>query len=291
MGNLRRTIAALSTTAFLVIGVSMLVMTPAQAAAPLVAGSCGATLKGEAGTPVSLDLASALGISGAPTISLGTAPDGTKTFSVPGSELLTHLGGLPLLGAVIPDICAVTVTGVNTAAAPVQDAVGEAGGSLPGPVGDTVDKVTDTVGGLLGNDDPPARQPGQEPGSKDPAQKPGDPGTNSPALDGSDLGYEKFPYTSFTNFSSLPFRYSAFDFNSAPALRYGDYAGYNPDFGMLGRDGATDTGDAIRNAGSADQLPHAQAVGLPVLLAVLTLAGASAGLVRTWVLRRAAILA
>lgn len=287
MGNLRRTVAALSSTAFLVIGASMLVTTPAQAAESLVAGSCGATLKGEAGTPVSLDLASALGISGAPTISLGTAPEGTKTFSVPGSELLTHLGGLPLLGAVIPDVCAVTVTGVKSATEPITDAVGGAGGSLPGPVGDTVDKVTDTVGGLLGNE--PEEQPEQGSGS-DPKQKPGDTGANSEPLGGTDPGYDNLPlpYTSFTNFSSLPFRYSAFDFDSAPALRYGDYAGYSPDFGMLGQDGSASGGEVIRNAGSADQLPHAKAVGLPVLLAVLMLAGASAGLVRTWVLRRAA---
>lgn len=106
-------------------------------------------------------------------------------------------------------------------------------------------------------------------------------------------------------------------FDAAPGLRYGgQIPGYSPEFGVLGNsDGPghppNDTGAAaqnpdadgqatgpangnadLRTAGDASSLPSAapedrHGPSLPLLLAVLALAGVSAGLVRTWVLQRA----
>jgi hypothetical protein len=63
----------------------------------------------------------------------------------------------------------------------------------------------------------------------------------------------------------------------------------SPEFGVLGA-GNADTGQSadVRNAGNADSLAapaSADDVQLPMLLAVLALAGVTAALVRTWVLR------
>ncbi|MCP2183098.1 hypothetical protein LY12_004405 [Prauserella alba] len=108
-------------------------------------------------------------------------------------------------------------------------------------------------------------------------------------------------------------------FDAAPGLRYGgQIPGYNPEFGVLGSAGgpgspadaadraASDaapgpdgrsTGPAsenaeLRTAGDASSLPSAapedeRGPSIPMLLAVLALAGVSAGLVRTWVIQRA----
>ncbi|GAA4537799.1 hypothetical protein [Amycolatopsis samaneae] len=79
----------------------------------------------------------------------------------------------------------------------------------------------------------------------------------------------------------------------APGVRYpatgqlpGD--GTAPQFGQ-GQDGSSGQGADIRNAGNAESLASSNAVNtvqLPMLLAVIVLAGVTAGLVRTWVLRR-----
>ncbi|MCP2255140.1 hypothetical protein LY13_003914 [Prauserella aidingensis] len=106
-------------------------------------------------------------------------------------------------------------------------------------------------------------------------------------------------------------------FDAAPGLRYGgQIPGYNPEFGVLGSSDGPDhptngtdgtarnpdadgqaTGPAhgnadLRTAGDASSLPSAapedgHGPSVPLLLAVLALAGVSAGLVRTWVLQRA----
>lgn len=62
----------------------------------------------------------------------------------------------------------------------------------------------------------------------------------------------------------------------------------SPEFGVLGGDQPQGTAD-VRNAGKADSLAAdgtSGTVQLPMLLAVIALAGVTAALVRTWVLRR-----
>jgi hypothetical protein len=78
-----------------------------------------------------------------------------------------------------------------------------------------------------------------------------------------------------------------------PGARYPTSAvpGQSPEFGLLGQaqDGTTGQAD-VRDAGQADALGPdtnaTEAVQLPMLLAVVALAGVTAALVRTWVLRR-----
>lgn len=293
MSRLRRSTAAVGTTAFLLASSVMLAMPgSAVAAESLVAGSCGATLKGEAGTPVSLDLASALGVSGAPTIRLGTAPDGTKTFSVPGSDLLKHVSGLPLLGKALPSVCEVTVTGVNTAAEPVQEAT-KAAKSATEPVEDAAKSLTDTVEGAIGgSDDPPGKKPsesgGNDSGAKSNDNQPDNqmPRSNSAPVSGWSTAAMPYNLTPMSAFS--PFRYTNASFNAAPGLRYGTgFPGYSPEFGLLGEDGSQQGHGKAVNAGSAEPLPSSGGdAGLPVLLAVLGVAAAGGALVRSWVLRQ-----
>ncbi|ASR38769.1 hypothetical protein BAY61_31455 [Prauserella marina] len=84
-----------------------------------------------------------------------------------------------------------------------------------------------------------------------------------------------------------------------PDLRYPPSSGIpgqpsSPEFGILGADSDDNgaragQGDDVRNAGNADAIaapPSQTAVQLPMLLAVVALAGVTAALVRTWVLRR-----
>lgn len=71
-------------------------------------------------------------------------------------------------------------------------------------------------------------------------------------------------------------------FVPGPDARYGGVPGYSPQFGLLG--GYSDVEPAA--AGDLRALPTGGgAVALPVLLAVLALAGLAGALVRTWVLR------
>ncbi|PRX47667.1 hypothetical protein B0I33_105247 [Prauserella shujinwangii] len=81
-----------------------------------------------------------------------------------------------------------------------------------------------------------------------------------------------------------------------PDLRYAPSSGTpgeTPEFGILGADGrdGSDGGRNadVRNAGNADALAADHSPGdvqLPMLLAVVALAGVTAALVRTWVLRK-----
>ncbi|RRO13656.1 hypothetical protein EIL87_21925 [Saccharopolyspora rhizosphaerae] len=75
--------------------------------------------------------------------------------------------------------------------------------------------------------------------------------------------------------------------------RYGQVPGMAPDVGDLARQAeerrrAQDEQDEIRAAGQAEALPTevSERVALPVLIAAISLAAVTAGLVRAWVLRR-----
>ncbi|WP_216212124.1 hypothetical protein [Amycolatopsis aidingensis] len=81
-----------------------------------------------------------------------------------------------------------------------------------------------------------------------------------------------------------------------PGLRYPSPEAapgqHSPEFGILGADPSSPQGPdqaEVRNAGNADALaaePAPDSVQLPMLLAVVALAGVTAALVRTWVLRK-----
>jgi hypothetical protein len=79
-----------------------------------------------------------------------------------------------------------------------------------------------------------------------------------------------------------------------PGVRYPASAGVpgapSPEYGLPGDGGDSQQQADIRNTGNADALaaPDSSVGGvqLPMLLAVMALAGVTAALVRTWVLRR-----
>lgn len=253
-------------------------------------------------------------------------PCGGTVTAAPGDRIqgVTALG-LPLdlgivtdgIGALLNGLCKVTVNIVDTVVAPVpavgEPVAGTVNGVVEGTTG-TVGKVTDAVGSTLGrrSAEPAPQQPPAAPEQHRPAQprpeaggpRPAGhdpqvlPAPNSPVVGGS--APQGTPWLGITPTWSPQQRYSGIPaatpglFNVSPGVRYGgQIPGYSPEFGLLGEDGDRSTSGepGVRNAGSADALPAASgglAAGpmLPVLLAVLALAGVSAGLVRTWVLRK-----
>jgi hypothetical protein len=132
----------------------------ADAASPIVLGSCSTTVEGAPGTPVELAPAAVLepvvdlikavpllgpplaapfstAFSALPPIPIGALPNGTGyiTGGQVAGAVVAQLKKLPLLGPIIgvlagtvqstlTGLCGVTVTGVNAAVAPVQDGTG-----------------------------------------------------------------------------------------------------------------------------------------------------------------------
>jgi hypothetical protein len=121
-----------------------------------------------------------------------------------------------------------------------------------------------------------------------------DPGLGSlldnPAFGAAQLLDDGLAESPLARYSGIPFA-SAGVFAPSPGVRYGgDVPGYSPGYGVL-NDSGTPRSDGIQTAGEAEALnpgstPGSNGIGLPMLLAVLALAGATAGLVRTWVLRK-----
>src|SRR5262245_60959510 len=150
----------------------------AAAAPPIIIGSCATSVQGAPGQPVSLSPSAVLGVvvdavravpilgpplaagaasafSALPPIPIGALPTGTGyiTGGAIANQVVAQLRNIPLLGPIIAtlaasvqrtltSLCGVTVTGVNQAAAPVQDgaktladASQQATGGLPGGSG------------------------------------------------------------------------------------------------------------------------------------------------------------
>ncbi|WP_433266765.1 hypothetical protein ACQPZF_41745 [Actinosynnema sp. CS-041913] len=300
---------------------------PASAAEPVVVGDCATTVQGAPGTPVSLspaavvqpvvDLIRAVPLLGPPLaepfratfnalppIPIGAIPTGSGVIT--GGDIahkvVAELDKIPLLGPIITTLthsvqatltklCGVTVTGVNTAVAPVQD------GSKA--VADASQQATGQLPGLPGGK--PTPNPGTPPTTGQPG---GTPGTAQPgngqsgftpvggvgALDlplyGSNPFSGNFGRVPLFSYGSLPFAMPG-QFSPSPGVRYGgNVPGYRPGYGMPGADT-----DGVQTAGHAQALPGTGRMGggvaVPVLLAVLALSCVTGALVRTWVLRRA----
>lgn len=275
---------------------------------------------------VVLAASAALATPGVAAAETKQVPCGGTVTAAPGDHIqgVTALG-LPIdlgivtdsVGSLLNGLCRVTVNLVDTVVAPIpavgEPVAGTVNGVVEGTTG-TVGQVTDAVGSLGRRAGEPA--PAQPPAAREPRQPaqprpetggtgPADarphalPAPNSPVVGGSTP--QGMPWLGITPTWSPLQRYSGLPaatpglFNVSPGVRYGgQIPGYSPEFGLLGEDGERSTsGDpGVRNAGEADALPAAaddSATGpaLPTLLAVLALAGVSAGLVRTWVLRKA----
>ncbi|HEY3752283.1 MAG TPA: hypothetical protein VGL80_24125 [Pseudonocardiaceae bacterium] len=260
-----------------------------------------------------------------PPIPIGALPTGTGTITGGqiANAVTAQLNKIPLLGPILTTLtgkvrstlasmCQVTVTGVNAVTAPVQNgtsaiasasqkAAQKAGivpqsGGTPAGGGSTPGKTGTTGGGSGGS-------PVKQGGGGGSSSGSGLPAPNSPVLGGLppglgaagatfgagtllDYGLAESP---LARYAGIPFA-SAGLFDPAPGVKYGgDVPGYAPSSGQLGQNDVL-TPDGVQTAGHAEALNPGgtlgNGVGLPMLLAVLLLAGVTAALVRTWVLRK-----
>jgi hypothetical protein len=329
------TVIAAAVTAGAAVGTGTAVGT----AQPIVIGSCDTTVRGTPGTPVELSPSAVTGVidnaidalplgglllgpvksaaAALPAIPIGALPTGTATISGAqlGDDVVAQLRNvnLPLVGGLLTTLltnvrsalasgCSVILTGVNAAAAPVQQgatAIAQGSqqlqqqtglvprsGSTPGGGG------TPAAAGGPGGGGAPTRQ-----GSPSGGSGGGPPASNSPVLGGLPSGLGDLTST-FGPGALLDYglaesplaRYAGIPFDPAPGVKYGgDVPGYAPTYGQLGQGNGTPP-DGVQTAGQAVAYDPGgglgNGMGLPMLLAVLALAGVTAALVRTWVSRR-----
>lgn len=241
-----------------------------------------------------------------------TVPCGATINARPGDHIIgTTLLGLPLdlgvvtqgVGQLLNGLCAVTVNVVNTVVSPVPVVGPPLAGTVNGGVAgvtNTLSSGAEKVGNALSGNQGPNQQPRpgnpQSPpgGSGSPPSQQGGtpvgiPDSTSPVLGGNALPVNFFTgYAPMRDYSAVPL-VNAGLYGPSPGLRYGgEIPGYAPEFGVLGQDDPKSSSTGAESAGQGEALPGARTdgVGLSVLIAVLVLSGVSAGLARTWVLRR-----
>ncbi|WP_410660138.1 hypothetical protein [Amycolatopsis sp. lyj-112] len=286
-----RRATALGASAFILAGSAALAMPGTAAAAETKTAACGGSVTAKTGDKI-FGKTPLLGI----PLDLGHAG--------PVSGILTGT-----INALLGTVCKVTVTVVNAVIAPVP-VIGE-------PAADALNgAVTGTTKALTGGEKAPGAQPApgkpapggdpQQGGPGAPAQGgnpaggPGIPAANSPLLPGSftpNFGGLPFGvstgYAPMRDYSSIPMAMAGL-FSPSPGLRYGgQIPGYAPQFGVSAENENGAGNPDVQNAGQAEALPtvsggFTQDGQIPLLIAVLALSGVSAGLVRTWVLRRMA---
>lgn len=285
-GMSKRNVASVGAAAVLLAGTTLLTM-PGTAAAETLTSTCGSSVTGQVGDQLKVDPSTLflLPKGTLPALDFGTIAEGKDTKSK------------SVVSGLVTKVCSVTVTGMSPVTEPVESATKP----VTDAVGDAAKPVTDgakAVEEILSGGTKPSPAPGESPGGSEGGPQQSDPDRNEGGVRDSNskaagdvAGYQGaapgFTFGSLpmmSGFSALPYYNSSF--SPAPGVLYGGgVPGYSPEFGILGSDAAGSS--TIQNAGSADALPAGRGdVGLPVLLAVLALAGASAGLVRTWVLRR-----
>lgn len=222
------------------------------------------------------------------------------------NAVVGQLTRIPLLGPIIgaltgdvqktlTELCGVTTKVVNTVGGQAQDSTGA--------LADKANEAAAGVGITPRNGSSPGK-PGTQPG------KPGTPGGSQggvaggtppppqaqlpvvdgmfpmgPQLTGWDWSTGRSP---MTDYSTIPFAQAGL-YAPSPGVRYGGgVPGYSPQFGILGVDNPPN--DGVQAAGHAEAIgmPSGRDIDISVLIAVLTLSGVTAALVRTWVLRKAA---
>ncbi|PRX47666.1 hypothetical protein B0I33_105246 [Prauserella shujinwangii] len=300
-GRKRRTVAA-GAAAFVLAG-SAAFATPGTAAAETIEAGCGDTVTARPGDRIQ-------------------TPFGLKTVT---DGLTSLVGGL--LGGlckITVNVVDTVVEPVPVVGEPLASAVNGAVRDTTKSVTDTAEGVTGAITGSGSGAQPAPESGGGRPAPEKPGAGTGPrpsaggdksdqrprrgPEPNSPLLLGGS-GMSGLPglaylptdfstgYAPMRDYSGIPMATAGL-FSPSPGIRYGgQIPGYSPEFGILGGDyGTTGDGgadDSVRNAGRAEALPAGQsgdgAAGatLPMLLAVLSLSGVAAALVRTWVLRRA----
>ncbi|WP_205660749.1 hypothetical protein [Amycolatopsis vastitatis] len=297
MQDRTRRATAVGATAFVLAGSAVLGL-PGTASAETKTVPCGSTVSAAPGDHIQGSLL------GLPLIDLGIVTQATTV-------LTTTVNGL--LGTV----CKVTVNVVNTVVSPVPVVGAPAASAINQGVQSVTGAAQQGLSGVSGGGKQQSPQPGS---GGNPQQPPSNGGTggapqqggtpagttpipeaNSPLLPGfsSIPVFGGFPfalgtgYAPMRDYSGIPFATAGL-FTPSPAIRYGSQIpGYAPQYGLNGPDGASGSNAGVQTAGQAEALPSASdgftnGSNLPMLIAVLALSGVSAGLVRTWVLRRMA---
>ncbi|SFW54142.1 hypothetical protein [Amycolatopsis australiensis] len=290
MRDRTRRATAVGATAFVLAGSAVLGM-PGTASADTITANCGDTVTAKPGDTIS-------------------TPFGLKTVT----DGLTNL-----VGGLLGGLCKITVNVVDTVVSPVP----VVGAPVASAVNQGVQGVTSGVQqgtkALTGGGQPAPQQPGPgaggNPQQNPPAQSgPGGapqggtpagttpiPEANSPLLPGfsGSPAFGGFPfaigtgYAPMRDYSGIPFATAGL-FTPSPAIRYGSQIpGYAPQYGLTSPDQNAGGNSGVQTAGRAEALPSGSngftdGSNLPMLIAVLALSGVSAGLVRTWVLRRMA---
>jgi len=287
-----RRATALGASAFILAGSAALAMPGTAAAAETKTAPCGGSVTAKTGDTI-LGKTPLLGI----PLNLGQAG--------PVSGVLTGT-----INALLGTVCKVTVTVVNTVVAPVPVVGAPAAEALNGAVSGTTQALTGGGQPAPGTQPQPGKPAPGTPGSGGPqtggpgapaqggAPAGGIPAANSPLLPGTFTpNFGGLPwgistgYAPMRDYSSIPMATAGL-FSPSPGLRYGgQIPGYAPQFGIATENQAGNPD--VQNAGQAEALPSVsdgftQDGKLPLLIAVLALSGVSAGLVRTWVLRRMA---
>lgn len=299
MQDRTRRATAVGATAFVLAGSAVLGM-PGTASAETKTVPCGSTVTAKPGDHIQGSLL------GLPLpVDLGIVGQATTV-------LTSTVGGL------LNTVCKVTVNVVNTVVSPVP----VVGAPAASAINQGVDGVNSAATGGLNTINGGGKQSSPQPGTGGNQQQPpsggtggnqqggapqgsgGIPEANSPLLPGFSGGgaspaFGGFPfsigtgYAPMRDYSGIPFATAGL-FTPSPALRYGSQIpGYAPQYGLNGPDQAAAGNSGIQTAGQAEALPSVSdgftdGSNLPLLIAVLALSGVSAGLVRTWVLRRMA---
>ena len=323
---MRRRVKSFTTAVALVFATSVALLIAgtgtANAAEPIIIGDCSVNVQGTPGQPVSLAPGAVLGVvtdavravpllgpplaaaanqafAALPPIPIGALPTGTGyiTGGTIANAVVAQLKTIPVLGTLVATVvsgvqaqltqlCGVTVTGVNAAAAPVQDGAAA--------VADASEEATEKIlpgssSGIPGVPGSPGGNPGTNPGTGGGTPAPNQPvtgGTSGLGLDLYQPGLWDFGRSPMADYSNIPFARAGL-WAPSPGVRYGGgVPGYSPEFGIVG-DAGQDDGVSVAGRAEALSPPKGQRVELPVLLAVLALSGVTAALVRTWVLRKA----
>ncbi|MEV7042183.1 hypothetical protein [Amycolatopsis sp. NPDC051061] len=297
MQDRTRRATAVGATAFVLAGSAVLGMPGTASAGETKTVPCGSTVDAKPGdkiqgTLLGLPLPIDLGIVGQAT-----------------TVLTSTVGGL------LTTVCKVTVNVVNTVVSPLPGVGAPAASAINQGVEGLTSGAQQGLGAVSGGSKQGSPQPGtggnpQQPPSGGtggapqggtPAGTTPIPEANSPLLPGfsSSPVFGGFPfsigtgYAPMRDYSGIPFATAGL-FTPSPAIRYGSQIpGYAPQYGLTGSDQAAAGNSGIQTAGQAEALPSASdgftdGSNLPLLIAVLALSGVSAGLVRTWVLRRMA---
>ncbi|WP_116206074.1 hypothetical protein [Amycolatopsis circi] len=286
---------------------------PGTASAATLTATCGSTITAHPGdhvqatTPllgIPLDLGIVGQVSGVLTGTISTVLGAVCNVTV--NVVNTVVAPVPVIGAPAASAVNGAVAGGTNAAQQGVTALGQGfSGSQPGKQNPGPNQQQ-----------PPSGSNGGSPqqGGSSGQQQSQMPGSTSPVLgDFGGAGGGAAPFSAFLpNFSDLSYGYStgyapmrdysgipmamAGLFSPSPSLRYGSQIpGYAPQYGISNPDGTSGGDRTIQNAGNAEALPgtggnHTNGLDWPVLVAVLALSGVSAGLVRTWVLRRMAAI-